>query len=151
MIRKKDKFWVFILIAIGLAFLQILDKAFFGVKPNLVLAMVVASSFFLAEIWEGLFLAALLSFILKFSAFSNLEILIFFLISGFIFLVNKYLPWEPAISNNLFLIFFTLAFYLILMPREIISWVFLLELVYNLIAGNILYLIFLKIKPLANN
>lgn len=138
---------ILILFISAFSFIQFLNVSFFGVKPNFAIAAVVAASFFIFDVWEGVFLIALASFILKFSPYLDNEIFIFFIIGILVILTRKYLPWHHLI-NNLFLTFaYTLIFYLLLFPNLIVSMVFFLEVIYNILIGFAVFLILTRITP----
>lgn len=118
-----------------LTFFQVLGFSVFGVKPNLALAVVIASSFFIASFWEGFLLVALAVLILKFSPGFTPEILVFALIGVGALIFKNYLPWRNFLNNLFLVIAGTFVFYLILSPNLILSAIFAKELFLNLIAG----------------
>jgi len=95
-----------------LSFIQSLGFSIFGVKLNLALAAVIAASFFVANLWEGLLLVVLAALILKFAPGFESEILIFSLIGAGAILIKKYLPWHYFFSNLILIILGTFIFYL---------------------------------------
>lgn len=118
-----------------LTFFQVLGFSVFGVKPNLALAVAVASSFFIASFWEGFLLVALAVLILKFSPGFTPEILVFALIGVGAIIFKNYLPWRNFLNNLFLVVAGTFVFYLILSPNLILSVIFAKELFSNLIAG----------------
>ncbi len=122
-----------------LSFIQSLGFSIFGVKLNLALAAVIAASFFVANLWEGLLLVVLAALILKFAPGFESEILIFSLIGAGAILIKKYLPWHYFFSNLILIILGTFIFYLFLAANLILTTIFLKELVLNLIAGTLIF------------
>ncbi len=125
-----------LILVIGLlALFQTLGFSIFGVKPNLALTAVVAASFFVVNIWEGLVLILLAALFLKFNAVFNLDILVFCLIGTAALIVKKYLVWQPLINCLILIGLASLGLYLFLSPSLIISGIFLQEIIYNIILG----------------
>lgn len=122
-----------------LSFIQSLGFSIFSVKPNLALSAVIASSFFVANFWEGFLLIALAALMLKFRPGFQGEILGFSLIGiGTVFL-KKYLPWHHFFSNLVLVSAGTFVFYLFFGTNLILSLVFIKELIFNLIAGALIF------------
>lgn len=122
-----------------LTFFQVLGFSVFGVKPNLALAVAVASSFFIASFWEGFLLVALAVLILKFSPGFTPEILVFALIGVGAIIFKNYLPWRNFLNNLFLVVAGTFVFYLILSPNLILSAIFAKELFLNFIAGILIF------------
>jgi len=130
---------LFILLVGALSFLQAFGFSVFGVKPNLALAVLIAISFFIANLWEGFLLVLLAALILKFAPGFEKGILTFSLIAAAGLIVKKYLPWRYFLSNLILIGIGTFIFYLFLNPNLIISVIFLKEIVLNLVAGIIIF------------
>lgn len=127
---------LFLILLVGLlTFFQVFGFSVFGVEPNLALAVVVASSFFIASFWEGFLLVALAALILKFSPGFAMEILVFALVGVGALIVKNYLPWRNFLNNLFLVVAGTFVFYLILSPNLILSAIFAKELFLNLVAG----------------
>lgn len=141
MFKKK---LILFFIVICFSFLQTVDFSVFGVKPNFALAAIIVASFFISDIWESLLLAAIAALILKFSPGFNNEILIFFLIVVVAIIIKKYLPWRSTINLIFLIAATTLLFYVFSAPALIISILFLKELLYNIIAGFIIFAVLNK-------
>lgn len=116
-----------------LTFSQAFGFSVFGIKPNLALIAVIAASFFLSNIWEGFLLVALAALILKFAPGFQTEIFIFSLIGAVIIIAKNYLPWHHFLAGIILIIFGTIAFYCLLAPHLILSFVFIKELIINLV------------------
>ncbi len=143
---KLSRFLIISCLVAVFSFFQALDISFIGVKPNFALIIIVVASFFIADIWEGVFLVAIASLILKFSPHLEKEILIFFATGVLIMVVGKYLPWHSIVSSLFLIAFYTLVFYLFLFPRFIFSVVFLEEIIYNLFIGGLTFVILSRLK-----
>ncbi|MEK7555283.1 MAG: hypothetical protein AAB516_00450 [Patescibacteria group bacterium] len=137
---KKKLILFFIIICFS--FLQTVDFSIFGVKPNLALVAVIAAAFFISDIWEGVLLAVIAALILKFSPGFSKEILIFFLIVAAAIIAKKYLPWRSMINLIFLIISATLLFYVFSFPTSIISGIFIQELIYNILIGIFIFIVF---------
>lgn len=118
-----------------LTFFQVFGFSVFGIKPNLALAVAIASSFFIASFWDGFLLIALAALILKFSPGFAPEIFVFVFIGAGALIVKNYLPWRNFLNNVFLVVVGTFIFYLILSPGLILSAIFAKELFLNLVAG----------------
>ena len=116
----------------------------FGIKPNLLLAALVALSFFVKDIlvYSSFILAAVI--LLFFQSGIMAEQLVLALIGLAAFPVGRRLPGSPLFNNLLMVGAGTILFYLFVAPSFLISaWPAVIgELVYNLLWGFIFFNIF---------
>lgn len=129
----------FVLAVCLLSFVQAFGFSIFGVKPDLALVAVVSASFFIVNVWQGLFLAALASLILKFSPGFEKEILFFFIIAAASVVLIKYLPARHFIGNVFLIAAATFILYLLAAADLIASFVFLKELSLNVFFGILMF------------
>ncbi len=134
------KLSVFAFLTVIFSFVQFFNLSIFGVKPNFAIAIIAAVSFFVSDVWEGVFLVFLSAFILKFSPYLDREILIFSIAGILAAVFSKYLPWRHLVSNIAVTLLYTLIFYLFLFPAGIISLVFLQEVFYNILISSAVFL-----------
>lgn len=139
-------FLILVSVVVFSAFIQSLDIAVLGVKPNFVLAAFAATLFFVQEIWESIFLLSAASLFLKFSPHPDKEILLFFGIGVLTIIIARYLPWQPLINYLVLVFVYTLIFYLLLFPLMIISRIFIQEVLYNLLAGSAVFFLLSRLK-----
>ncbi len=139
------RIFLLLFLVVIFSFIQTLDFSIFGIKPNLALAAIIVSVFFILNIWEGFLLSAMAALILKFSPGFSKEILIFFLIAVAAIIIKKYLPWQSTINMFFLIIATTLLFYAFSYPSLIISGIFLQELIYNIIITGLTFIIFHRI------
>ncbi len=129
-----------LILVVGLlVFLQSWGFSIFGIKPNLALISIIATSFFTIDLLEGLLLVLLAALILKFSPGFEKEILFFSLIGLGAIIIKNYLPWHYYLNNIFLIILGTFIFYLLLAHNLILSSVFLKEVLLNLIFGIVLF------------
>lgn len=133
------------------SFLQSFRISFFSVKPDFALAAVVAAIFFVDDIFEGIFLAALAAFLLKFSPYFGSEILVFFAGAVLIAAFGKHLPWHPLINMAVLVSVFTLGFYLVLFPSAVLTLGFFTESLYNILAAGLIFWILSRLKKSSGN
>ena len=133
------KFLILIILVVLLSLLQSTGFSIFGVKPNLAMAAIIISAFFIYEIWEGVLLVALAAFIIKFSPGFTPEMIMFLLIGISAVFAAKYLPWHSVFSSLFLIIVGTLIFYLSFAIKLIPSAVFAEELVLNLFFGGLIF------------
>lgn len=139
---NKVRLFFLILLVSLLALLQSLGFSLLGIQPNLALFTVIAASFFVEDLLEGLLLVALSALILKFSPDFGKEILLFSLIGAASVIARKYLPWRHFIVNLILIAAGTLTFYLFLAPNFILGGTFLKELILNLSFGALFFALF---------
>ena len=125
-----------------LALIQSLGFSFLGIKPNLVISAVIAGSFFVKDLFEGLLLVALSVLILKFSPDSGNEIILLSLIGAVSVLIERHLPWRHFVDNLVLIAAGTIVFYLVLAPDLILGMIFLKELILNLVFGSLIFAFF---------
>ena len=131
---------LFLILIVGLlTFWQTSGFSILDIKPNLALVAIIAASFFIDNLWQGIFLVVLSALILKFVPGFEKEILIFSLIGVGAVLIKNRLPWRQFLANIFLVSLGTLIFYLFLAPRLIISVIFWEELVLNLIFGALIF------------
>ena len=139
------KFFILVLlvIAVGLAqsagFLNILN-----VKPNALLALLIAASFFVENAGLYLFLVLLADAFLKSHTVLEPELLIFSGLAVAGYWLGRHLRWWPVLNNLILVAASTVLFYLIAGPGFILaSWNIVLgEVIYNMVLGAILFKIF---------
>ena len=134
------KFAVLACIVVLVGLLQSTELlAWGGVKPNVVLALLVSASFFVYHVRDYVVLTLLGALALRFSDLFVPELGVLVALLVIIFAIGARLPGKPFV-NNLFLIGgATFLFYVILDYTTLrTSWgVFFVELVYNLVAGTV--------------
>lgn len=134
-------FFLILLVSLS-ALLQSLGFSLLGIEPNLALLTVIAASFFIEDLFEGLFLVVLSAVILKFSPGFGKEIILFSLIGAASVIIEKYLPWRHLVGNLILIAAGTFTFYLILAPNLILELIFLKELILNLALGILIFALF---------
>ena len=142
---KKSNFFVLLLIVLSAVLLQ--NTGFlnvYGVKPNLVMAVLISISFFAADLASYIFLAVAALVGLKFRAGFEIESLIIIGLSRASFVMGRRLQWKPFINNAVLIGVGTILFYLLAAPGFIASNLPMVlgELVYNVILGTIIFKIF---------
>ena len=133
------RFSIFILAIFLLSFMQFLRISIFGVVPNIVLATLVISIVFLNDTWHRMFLVSFASFMLKFSASADRDILAFFAVGLLMIVVDRYLPWQPLMNGIFLATIATVLFYLFTVASSIISLMFVLEMGYTIALVCLLY------------
>lgn len=133
------RFSIFILAIFLLSFMQFLRISIFGVVPNIVLATLVISIVFLNDTWHRIFLVSFASFMLKFSASADRDILAFFAVGLLMIVVDRYLPWQPLMNGIFLATIATVLFYLFTVASSIISLMFVLEMGYTIALVCLLY------------
>ncbi len=83
----------------------------FGIKPNLLLAVLVAASFFMESFAAYLGLLAGALFFLRFESGFRPELLAFAVLAVSVFLVNRLLPWRQSVNNLVLAALFVILFY----------------------------------------
>ncbi len=83
----------------------------FGIRPNLLLALLVACSFFMESFaaYLGVLLGAI--FFLRFESGFRPELLIFAVLAVSVFLVGRLLPWRQSVNNLVLTVIFVVLFY----------------------------------------
>ena len=127
------------------AVLQANGFSLLGVKPNMVLAAIAVSAFFIENIWLYLLLVGIAGFILKFAPGFHPEFLLLYAIGVLAHLLGKYLPWHALIGSLLIIIFGTLLFYSAFGAHLIMSAVFMKEIVLTMAVGVIIFALFLNL------
>lgn len=120
---------------------------FYQIKPNLMLVFLIASSFFIPSLFIYLGLVLLSGILAGFRNGLELERIVLGLLGIWSFSLGRFLGWK-LIYNNFFLIgISTPTFYLLTNPAFILSnWsIVLVELVYNLILGAVVFKVFEKV------
>lgn len=137
---KNFRFILLLVTVFSFSIAQFFNIEIFGVKPNLALAAIIASFFFIKDWWEAIFLAGVSAFVLKFSFQPSKEIAIFFVLAIMLAFLARFLPWNSLINCFVLIIIGTAIFYLCVSGLNLIfSELFFKELVYNLIIGNGLF------------
>lgn len=112
-----------------------------GVKPNLVMAIILTSLFFLSF---GEYLVLIMAGIISlkfFSGFEN-EALLFLALLFLAFVVKKYILGAGTGSVLILVVSLTVIFYAIFMPQAILynPHILFLELLYNCLISIVIYL-----------
>lgn len=138
---------IFLLLAV--AWLQGANFYIFGVKPNWILAVFVALVFVIIDFWFFAMLVFLTSAALRFQPDFSWELTSLVLIALTVFFLVRRLPWKESVNFFILMVFGSAVFYLLINPAifYVRPGVFLLELVYNLILGFILLLVFEYYAP----
>ena len=131
---------VFFILAVCIfSFIQAFGFSIFGVKPDLALVAVISASFFVADVWQGLILAALASLVLKFSPGFEKEILFFFASAAVSVVLRERLSARHFIGNVFLIAAATFVMYLLSAADLIFSYVFLKELLLNVFFGILMF------------
>lgn len=116
----------------------------YGIKPNIVLAVLIAASFFLTNflIYFSLILLAIIT--LLFQGGLQSEQLILGILASAAFLAEKKLHWWPILNNLVLIGMGTVIFYLLSSPAFLIGNPLLVlgELTYNLVLGSLFFKLF---------
>ena len=121
--------------------------SFYGIKINLVLALLLTFGFFIHNFWHYLTLSLEGILLLKISPGLDKQTLALFILVIAAFYLKKYLFWQPII-NNVFLIIVATALFYLLIDFDFLIYntaTIILEAVYNVICGLVLYLILKRI------
>ncbi|PIR88619.1 MAG: hypothetical protein COU09_01390 [Candidatus Harrisonbacteria bacterium CG10_big_fil_rev_8_21_14_0_10_44_23] len=147
---NKVKPLFFLILFVAVLLLASLQRApgfsFFGIVPGLLIAFLIPLSFFIEDFYQYFALIIFGSALAQPRAGINL---ISFVILG-TFLVSwwvrrKFLV-QSLYSNFLAITFATLLVYLFIAPSFILSWAFLLELLYNEVIATVFFGIFWRYK-----
>lgn len=141
--------FVLAVIIVVFGFIQFAGIEIFGVKPNFILAGLIAVIFFVSDIWQRIFLAVLASLLFKFSPEISNETIVFFMVGILAAIAANNLPARPFTGTLVLTAAGTLLIYLFLFATAIGSAVFLKELAYNLIFSSVVYY-FLSLTNLKN-
>jgi len=128
-----------ILLVAGLTLVQAFDFSVFGIIPNLALVAVVASSFFIADFWEGFLLSAIAAFLLKFSPVLTKEIIVFMVVAFLAVIGRNCFPWRRSLSNLVLVALATFAFYVFTAGNFLYSILFWEELIVNILFGALTF------------
>ncbi len=123
------------LLIVFLALMQRFGFSILDVRPDIALIGLIASSFWLEDIWEGVSLASLGALILKSNSTLDSGALTFFLIAIIAVIIAKRSPWHSFISAILMFILGTIIFYGVLARELLFSFVFAKELILNVAIG----------------
>lgn len=122
----------------------------FGIKPNLMLAVLVAASFFAESFLIFLFLVAESLLFLRFGSGFQLELLVWTFLMSVVYFVGRVLPWRRSVNNLVLISVVTILFYLIVefsylavAPLAVLG-----EIFYTSIFGFLIYDLF---KQLGDN
>ncbi|MDP3998974.1 MAG: hypothetical protein Q8P76_00040 [bacterium] len=117
----------------------------FGVKINLILASVLVLGLFINNPWHRIILAIIGTALTGQPGWNTESLVLLALLIAAPYFKN-YLFGQPAFNNIILIFTATIAFYLIINPGFLISYpaVVLLEVIYNLIFGSMLYFILEK-------
>lgn len=117
---------------------------FFSVKVNLILVFLVVLSFFLESSKTYLLILVLASVLSSLNAWISREFIAIFIVGLVALFLRKKFFSPSLITNAIFIVIATFILYLILSPAFIFSSIFLIELIFNEIAGAILFILFAK-------
>ena len=112
-----------------------------GVKPNLLLVVLIAASFFIEEATVYILLVLIAAILLKFQASLELELVVFALLALAAGLIGKRLHWLPIFNNLVLVAGATVLFYLLTEPAYLVGSLGAvgIELVYNLFFGIVFF------------
>ncbi|MDD5547515.1 MAG: hypothetical protein PHN74_01250 [Candidatus Pacebacteria bacterium] len=116
---------------------------FYGIKPNFVLAVLLALVVFVDNFWNYLILSFLGVIILKFNPAINKESLLMLFLPILAFYSKKIMIRRSLLNIVLLIGVFTLIFYLVADASFIVKtpFLFILETIYNIFIGSAVYLI----------
>ncbi len=116
----------------------------FGVKPNALLALLVAASFFVENLGLYFFLILLADAFLKTFSILEPELIIFSGLALAAVWLGRHLRWRPVFNNLILVGASTILFYLAASPRFLLTdWKIVLgEMVYNLALGALFFKVF---------
>ena len=138
-------FWKFLLVLLIILLAGLLQNTDFltvaGVKPNLLLAVLIAASFFIEEAAIYILLVLISAILLKFNAGLEPESVAFALVALAGGLIGKRLSWLPIFNNLALVGAGTIIFYVLTAPAYFVSNFtgFGIELIYNLALSIILF------------
>ena len=133
------RFFSLILLVAVLSLIQSLGFSIFGVKPNLALVAVVATSFFTGGILEIFLFSALAALILKFAPAPGAESAVFLAVSILAGIIGRRLPWHKIINGLAAVLLSVFAFYAFTKIQFIPSLFFWKELVLDLVFGGLIF------------
>lgn len=115
-----------------------------GVKPNLLLAALIAIAFFVEDVWLFSFFILLSDILLKVRGFLVPEILVFTLLAMTAAWAAARWHTQPILNNAFLIAIFTVLFYVLTSPSYLVAHFGLLviELIYNLVIGVIVFNLF---------
>lgn len=116
----------------------------YGIKPNLLLIVLISASFFISDTLIYLSLVFLGMIMLSFKGGFELEQLVLGILSIASFFAGRRLHWQPFLMNLSFIGIGTIIFYFLISPAFILNNLFLVsgEVIYNLAFGVIFFKIF---------
>ena len=128
------RFFIFVLLVVVFAFLQGEDIIFFKVKPNLVLAALVAFSFLIPDFISYLLLVLIGITVLKFQPGFSLDTLFLGIITTLHWFLMKFMSGRESVNLLIAVTMVTLVFYLVLQPSFIYQQPIILitEIFYNI-------------------
>jgi len=136
------KFIVIFLLIVVLGVLQNTNLLMFaGIKPNLLLAIIIGLAFFIEDAWLYGFFAILSAVFLSVGGFFTPEILVFILLAVIAFWAAARWHTQPFLNYLILIGALTFIFYLLTSPFYIISNPvgLFIELAYNAVLGALLY------------
>ncbi len=112
-----------------------------GVKPNLLLVVLIVLAFFVEDAWLYAFFIAVAAILLKVRGFFSPEILVFILLGMTSAWVAARWHTQPIVNNVFLVSVFTVLFYALTTPSYLISNLGQLgiELIYNLVIAIVLF------------
>ena len=116
---------------------------FGGIKVNLPL-IVIFSFAFIVKNWPDYLLLSLSSaYLLRTNSGWDFTIFIFLAVTFLVYLLKKFLPWRSLLSYLIFTAVGTFLFYLVIDFQFLRNdyFIFLKELIYNILFGGLIYLI----------
>ncbi len=147
-----NKFAVFLLSLVIVSFLQLNWKASLGWSPELVMALMVISGFYL-NIIEMAALSASGIFIFNWRPVPGAEVLFFFFIPFLVVFARRFFPWRVEINNIAGIILAISIFYVVFAPHALMANISLFILILVITsgfgaAGFQLFNYFYKISPI---
>jgi hypothetical protein len=116
----------------------------YGIKPNLLLIVLIAASFFVSDTLIYLSLVFLGMIMLSFKGGFELEQLVLGILSIASFFAGQRLHWQPFLMNLFFIGIGTIIFYFMISPAFIFNNSLLVsgEVIYNLALSAIFFKLF---------
>lgn len=113
--------------------------SFLGIKPNIVLGLLVVYAFFISELWIYAILVLIADVSIMFNPGVSKEILVLSVVAFVAYWLKKKFLDSSLLTVLILLGLGTLFFDLLVSWQMILSFGFIVELVYNLVLGTIVY------------
>ncbi|MCL5017555.1 MAG: hypothetical protein M1155_02765 [Patescibacteria group bacterium] len=117
--------------------------SFYGVKPDLLLSLLVVFLFFTENFWQYFILVLAGSIALKYSTTATFEVIVFVIIMTSAFYLKKYFSTHEFLAILGVTMILSVLFYGIINYTFIVNDIyrFVLEIIYNILASVIFWLI----------